>query len=66
MDDRLMTPKQAAERLIVTEKTVLDWLRAGTLKGYKAGKLWRIKERDLEAFLREPVPMREAEEGQDD
>jgi excisionase family DNA binding protein len=66
MDDRLMTPKQAAERLIVTEKTVLDWLRAGTLKGYKAGKLWRIKERDLEAFLREPMPMREAEEGHDD
>jgi excisionase family DNA binding protein len=65
MDDQLMTPKQAAERLIVTEKTVLDWLRAGTLKGYKAGKLWRIKERDLEAFLREPVPMREAEEDHD-
>ena len=51
--DKLMTPKQAAERLIVSEKTVKDWLRAGTLKGIKVGRLWRIKESDLHEFLKD-------------
>jgi excisionase family DNA binding protein len=56
MVEPLLTPKQAAARLLVSEKTVLDWLRVGKLKGLKAGRLWRIRERDLEAFLVEPEP----------
>jgi excisionase family DNA binding protein len=52
----LLTPKQAATCLLVSEKAVLDWLRLGTLKGVKAGRHWRIRERDLEAFLEEPEP----------
>ena len=51
--EQLMTPKQAAERLIVSEKTVKDWLRAGTLKGIKVGRLWRIRESDLQEFLKD-------------
>jgi excisionase family DNA binding protein len=54
MVDKLLTPEQAAERLLVAKKTILDWLRTGQLKGRKAGRLWRIRERDLEAFLVEP------------
>jgi excisionase family DNA binding protein len=54
MADQLLTPEQAAERLLVAKKTILDWLRTGQLKGRKAGRLWRIRERDLEAFLVEP------------
>lgn len=38
----------------MSEKAVLDWLPLGTLKGVKAGQQWRIRERDLEAFLVEP------------
>lgn len=57
MVEPLMTPKQAAVRLLVSEKTVLDWLRRGQLKGVKAGRLWRVRARDLEAFLVEPEPM---------
>ena len=56
MVEPLLTPRQAAARLLVSEKTVLDWLRRGQLKGVKAGRLWRIRERDLEAFLVEPEP----------
>jgi len=56
MADQLLTPEQAAERLLVAKKTILDWLRTGQLKGRKAGRLWRIRERDLEAFLVEPEP----------
>ena len=51
---KLLTPDQAAERLAVSPKTVRDWLRSGKLTGVKAGKLWRIREFDLEAFLITP------------
>lgn len=51
MAERLLTPEEAAERLVVSPKTIRDWLRQGKLKGVKTGKLWRIRERDLEAFL---------------
>ncbi len=55
MKERLLTPVEAAARLSVSPKTVLNWLRSGQLKGVKAGgKLWRIREADLEAFLKEP------------
>jgi excisionase family DNA binding protein len=56
MLDQLLTPEQAAERLLVHKDTILEWLRSGQLKGRKAGRLWRIRERDLEAFLVEPEP----------
>ena len=56
MVEPLLTPKQAAVQLLVSEKTVLDWLRRGQLKGVKAGRLWRIRARDLDAFLVEPAP----------
>jgi excisionase family DNA binding protein len=58
MFEPLLTPKQAAERLLVSEKAVLDWLRLDTLKGVKAGRQWRIRECDLEAYLVEPEPTR--------
>jgi excisionase family DNA binding protein len=58
MFEPLLTPKQAAARLLVSEKAVLDWLRLGKLKGVKAGRQWRIRERDLEAVLAEPEPTR--------
>jgi len=32
MADQLLTPEQAAERLLVAKKTILDWLRTGQLK----------------------------------
>jgi excisionase family DNA binding protein len=58
MFEPLLTPKQPAARLLVSEKAVLDWLRPGKLKRGKAGRQWRIRERDLEAFLVEPEPTR--------
>jgi excisionase family DNA binding protein len=53
MED-LYTVKEAAAKLKVSDRSVLDWLRAGKLRGLRAGKAWRIKESDLEAFLHEP------------
>jgi excisionase family DNA binding protein len=50
-DQRLLTPEQVAERLQISRVTVMDFLRKGRLKGHRVGRLWRIKEEDLEAFL---------------
>jgi len=49
----LLTPRETAEKLKVSEQTVLRWLREGKLKGIRAGKLWRIKEEDLQEFIKE-------------
>ncbi|MCL6614075.1 MAG: helix-turn-helix domain-containing protein [Firmicutes bacterium] len=52
--ERLLTPQEAAEILAVSPKSIREWLRQGKLKGVRAGRLWRIREHDLEAFL-DPV-----------
>ena len=52
--EQFLTPEEVAGRLVVPRKTVLDWLRTGALKGVKAGRLGRIREPDVLAFLREP------------
>jgi excisionase family DNA binding protein len=50
--DELLTPEEAATRLKVSRLTIGDWLRSGKLKGVKVGRLWRVRERDLENFLK--------------
>jgi len=60
----ILTVRQIAEKLQVNTETVYRWLRDGKLTGYRANRLWRISEQDLEAFLRqkqELVGTREAE-----
>jgi len=52
--EKLLTPEEVADRLAVSPKSIREWLRQGKLKGVRAGRLWRIRERDLEAFL-DPV-----------
>ncbi len=50
--EKLYTVDQAAERLQVTPATVREWLKAERLKGHKiAGRLWRIREKDLNEFM---------------
>ncbi len=51
--ERLLTPEEAAQVLQVSPLTVRKWLRGGKLKGVKpGGKVWRVREEDLEEFLR--------------
>ncbi len=50
--DQLLTPEEAAARLKISRLTIGDWLRSGKLKGVKVGRLWRVREIDLEAFLK--------------
>jgi len=53
--ERLLTPKEAAEIMAVTSRTVKEWLRQGELTGVKIRNLWRIKESDLEQFIRRGI-----------
>jgi excisionase family DNA binding protein len=55
----LLTPEEVAERLKVKPRTVQEWLRTGRLAGLKLGKLWRIRESDLQAFLGLPATVGE-------
>lgn len=43
-----------AQRLGVHNETINRWCRTGQLKAVKAGKGWRIRPEDLEAFLNKP------------
>jgi len=45
--------------LQVSRRTVVRWLKEGRLKGVRAGRLWRVREEDLEAFLRTTPEERE-------
>ena len=50
-DDVLLTTAEVSERAQVGVRTVSRWLRAGSLRGHKAGRTWRIAPADLESFL---------------
>lgn len=52
MSERLLSPEEVAEVLSVTPKTIREWLRKGDMRGIKTGKLWRIREQDLESFIK--------------
>jgi excisionase family DNA binding protein len=45
------TPKEVAQELRVTERTVYEWLTSGRLRGMRAGSRWRIRPEEIEAFL---------------
>ena len=51
MSEQLLTPERVAQLLAVRPKTIREWLKRGRLKGIRAGRLWRIREKDLEVFL---------------
>jgi excisionase family DNA binding protein len=54
----MFTLEEIAAQTKVKVKTVREWLRTGKLKGIKAGKLWRVRADDLNAFLEASVKPR--------
>jgi len=52
---RLLTIADVCEQLHVTRKTVTRLIGSGQLKAFKlgaGGRVWRIRERDLDQFIR--------------
>ena len=48
--DKLLTLKETAKILRVSERTIMRYLKSGKLKASKAGQ-WRIGESNLKKFL---------------
>jgi excisionase family DNA binding protein len=53
-EDRLLTPKEVAERLNRHEKTIIRWCREGYLPCKRFGKLWGMMASDLERWMADP------------
>ena len=60
----MLTLRDVAETLKVSETTVRRWVRAGSLPGYKVGKRGqlRVREEDLELFLEQQRVSSEADD----
>lgn len=52
MIDKLLTIKEVAKILRVSERSVLRYIESSRLRASRIGQ-WRIKESDLEKFLKE-------------
>ncbi len=50
--NKLLTIKQVARYLKVSERTVLRYIESGRLQASRIGQ-WRIKESDLNKFLKD-------------
>lgn len=54
--DKLVSVKEAAKRLSCSEDTIWKWLKTGSLRRLKVGRLTRINEQDLDAVVRVGLP----------
>ena len=52
MKDKLLTIKEVADYLRVSERSVLRYIEAGRLQAIKVG-YWRVSEKDLAKFISE-------------
>lgn len=48
---RILTVEQVAEKLQVKPNTVRAWLRKGRIPGRKIGRVYRVAEDELDAFV---------------
>lgn len=53
MDDDILTIKEVAAYLKLTEKTAYRLVAEGTLPGFKVGGSWRFRRKDIEAWIEE-------------
>lgn len=51
MQERILTPEQVAEIIQVHQFTVLKFIKQGRLIASKIGRVYRIRESDLDHFL---------------
>ena len=50
--DRLFSVKEAAQRLACSEAMLRKWMHKGKLPYVKVGRLSRLREQDLDAWVR--------------
>lgn len=47
----LLTIQAVAQQLGLRPKTIRQYIRKGTLKGVKIGRVWRVDAEDLQVFV---------------
>ncbi len=52
-EEKIYTVEEVAEMLHFQPNTVRNWLVSGKLRGIKVGWQWRIRESDLQEFVKE-------------
>jgi excisionase family DNA binding protein len=52
MQERYLTIEEVAARLRVSVMTVIRRIRTGELRARREGRLWRIAESDVEAYIK--------------
>ncbi|MFW6027034.1 MAG: helix-turn-helix domain-containing protein [Candidatus Woesearchaeota archaeon] len=50
---KLLTVEQVAGMLQMNEEVIRRYLRDNKIKGFKVGRSWRVKEKDLNKFIEE-------------
>ena len=50
--DSVFTTQEACDYLRISRPTYLKYLRAGEIKGTKAGKGWKVLKSELDQFLK--------------
>lgn len=50
--EQLMTPDEVAERLSISAQTVRGYIRTGRIRAIKVGRLWRVRDSDLQEYMR--------------
>jgi excisionase family DNA binding protein len=57
--DTLLTVKEVAQEMRVSEKRVTNWIKSGELAALDLGKDYRIYRSDLDAFIQKKRTNRE-------
>jgi excisionase family DNA binding protein len=52
--EEFISLQRAAQRAGVSEKTIRHWIKSGALKAAVAGRVYRIRPKDLDALLTRP------------
>lgn len=48
-----LTPQEVSDLLRVSAQTVRRWIKEGNLPAYKVGRGWRVRDDDLDRWLRQ-------------
>lgn len=48
----LLEVKDLSDKLMLSEKTIVNYLKCGRIKGQKIGQSWYVTEQNLERFIK--------------
>lgn len=51
LEERFYTVKELSEYFRVSERTVRNWIKDGSIESYKVGRMTRVSEEQLNSYL---------------